>query len=34
VDPDSAVAEWNVKRKELVVVLKWASTAAREKGEA
>ncbi|KAF8762036.1 pre-RNA processing PIH1/Nop17 [Rhizoctonia solani] len=31
VDPDSAVAEWNVKKKELVVQIKWASVVAREK---
>ncbi|CAE6534778.1 unnamed protein product [Rhizoctonia solani] len=31
VDPDSAVAEWDVKNKELVVQIKWASVVAREK---
>ncbi|ELU37522.1 PIH1 domain-containing protein [Rhizoctonia solani AG-1 IA] len=31
VDPDSAVAEWNVKKNELVVQIKWASVVAREK---
>ncbi|CUA71548.1 hypothetical protein RSOLAG22IIIB_04667 [Rhizoctonia solani] len=31
VDPDSAMAEWNVKDKELVVQIKWASVVAREK---
>ncbi|CAE6523106.1 unnamed protein product [Rhizoctonia solani] len=31
VDPDSAVANWDVKNKELVVQVKWTSVAAREK---
>ncbi|CAE6510977.1 unnamed protein product [Rhizoctonia solani] len=31
IDPDSAVAEWNVKNKELVVQIKWTSVVAREK---
>jgi hypothetical protein len=31
VDPDSAVAEWNVKNKEIVITIKWASVVAREK---
>ncbi|KAJ1300667.1 hypothetical protein OPQ81_002315 [Rhizoctonia solani] len=31
IDPDSAVAEWDVKNKELVVQIKWASVVAREK---
>ncbi|CAE6513462.1 unnamed protein product [Rhizoctonia solani] len=31
VDPDSAVAQWDVKNKELVVQIKWASVVAREK---
>jgi hypothetical protein len=31
VDPDSAVAEWSVKDKEVVVTVKWASVAARER---
>ncbi|KAG9093759.1 hypothetical protein FRC06_011391 [Ceratobasidium sp. 370] len=31
VDPDSAVAEWSVRDKEIVVAIKWASVAARER---
>ncbi|KAF8602228.1 PIH1-domain-containing protein [Ceratobasidium sp. AG-I] len=31
VDPDSAVAEWSVKKKELAIILKWASAAAKER---
>jgi hypothetical protein len=31
VDPDSAVAEWSVKDKEVAVAVKWASVAARER---
>ena len=31
VDPDSAVAEWSVEKKELTIALKWASVAAKER---
>jgi len=31
VDPDSAVAEWSVKDREVVIAIKWASVAARER---
>ncbi|KAG8721366.1 hypothetical protein FRC09_007985, partial [Ceratobasidium sp. 395] len=31
VDPDSAVAEWSIKNKDIMIVIKWASVAARER---
>ncbi|KAG8754466.1 hypothetical protein FRC12_011181, partial [Ceratobasidium sp. 428] len=31
VDPDSAVAEWSIKNKDITIVIKWASVAARER---
>ncbi|KAB5593746.1 PIH1 domain-containing protein 1 [Ceratobasidium theobromae] len=34
VDPDSAIAEWNVKNKQVAITIKWASVAAREKEKA